>query len=280
MLDEYTYTVHSRSRSFFNTCVLYWSLSLTCQHELLHPFILTSFFFSLLCFILHLPFSSSLSGSFCVSVCQEGCHSLHPELFHTILLTSLWCSMLFICPPVCCAAAAGDTASGACVWCSRLSEGMFSSSKSLFLCLSFSLIFFPSPSLPPVFGVEKQWHAGGCNDYSQTASFSLPVRLCGFVGSHWRPCLAPQLDRDQAAHGSTQRSHTDTEMHNFLWACSWTHTHTSKHTQSQTSAHIALRGQGCAQTGINSILSYKNQTLRCTSSPMSTTWSGPQHTSG
>lgn len=122
------------------------------------------------------------------------------------------------------------------------SESLSSSLPSSFFYL---LDFFSSPFLPLSL-VLKNF---GTDLKLLSCSLSFPVCLFSALAfverSHWRPCLAPELYWDQADHGSTKRSQTDTETLCFLCACTQAQTHTQKDTPSQTYGHI-LQGQGCA----------------------------------
>lgn len=99
--------VHCRSNSFFNICVLYWSLSLRLANM---NYAILTYFFKTVLYICHSVLTVTASLILCliccmlVFVCRKGCHAVQPELYHTILRTCLRCLMLFIYTPVCCAA--------------------------------------------------------------------------------------------------------------------------------------------------------------------------------
>lgn len=92
-------------------CIDPWLLDLPTLQTLLLTFYCTVLYFWPYVCHSDLTAFDSLSGLLVhplrclhVFVCQKGRHALHPQHYHTIPRSSLWCSTLFVYTPVCRAA--------------------------------------------------------------------------------------------------------------------------------------------------------------------------------
>ena len=205
------------------------------------------FFTVLLPFARHSALSVTASLSCLhVFVCQKGRHAPHPELYHTILRTSLWCSTMFIYSPVCCCRCSPvqTLPAGTCGLflsiCGHVSPPSLSETLSLshFLCLLLS--------------PWSLWCWKAVADWSQTALFqSLPASLFSapapwFMGKPLET-LSGSITVLRSGRSWFHAEISDRYWDFLLPLDTCTDTHTRIHTQSRVYAHTVAGSRFCTR---------------------------------